>query len=340
MLPLCDFDLHTEPARRPGRNTTDPGLRILIMSDSDSNALFLSHMAQISGSSGIHIETNNRLASGAKRVHEAGIDLVLLDLDLADSSGLESFSRLSTLVPRTPIVVVAKMGEEALAQEAVKCGAQDYLIKEQVTPHVLAHSMRCAIERHRQLLQLKELSMTDPLTGLYNRRGFWALADSHIKMTRRQRRRSLILCADLDGLKLINDMHGHDEGDRAIMKTAEVLRDCFRESDIVARFGGDEFVTLAYDTVSGSEQTLTGRIRSRLKRASETTKRGYELSLSIGTAVVNGGRETGLEELLDKADRALYRNKRKKYSRRPAGRSARSHTRRPADVLTLLHSAS
>ncbi len=340
MLPTCELNTETSPTR--GRANRPPAMvrRLLIMSDSDSDALFLTHMAQISNSGEMHIETSNRLAAGAKRLSQTEIDLVLLDLRLSDSSGLESFNRLATLAPRTPIVVVVCMDDEEWAQEAVKCGAQDYLVKEQVTPHVLAHTLRCAIERHRQLTELKELSMTDPLTGLYNRRGFWALADSHIKMTRRQRRRSLILCADLDGLKLINDKLGHDEGDRAIVETARLLDSCFRESDIVARFGGDEFVALAYDAVSGSEQTLTNRIRSRLKGANEEDDRGYDLSLSIGTAVVNGGKDTGLAELLEKADRALYRNKKKKGSRRYTVRNTKPRTRRAPEVLSLVHSAS
>jgi diguanylate cyclase (GGDEF)-like protein len=159
-------------------------------------------------------------------------------------------------------------------------------------------------------------------------------------MTRRQRRRSLILCADLDGLKLINDELGHDEGDRAIVETARLLESCFRESDIVARFGGDEFVALAYDAVSGSEQTLTNRIRNRLKGANAAEDRGYELSLSIGTAVVNGGKDTSLAQLLEKADRALYRNKKKKGSRRYMVRSTKPRDRRASEVLSLVHSAS
>jgi len=210
--------------------------------------------------------------------------------------------------------------DEFRAQQAVRSGAQDYLIREQVTPHSLSHSLRCAVERHRQLLELRDLSMTDPLTGLLNRRGFWALADSHLRMTRRQRKRSLLLSADLDGLKEINDTKGHDEGDRAISKTAELLKSCFRDSDIVARFGGDEFIALAYDIDDFGEVALRQKIEDCLAHANETGELEYDLSLSIGTAVATGSGES-LDELLRKADQALYREKSKRPSYRIAVRS-------------------
>jgi len=348
MLTKSQLRLTNNCSARTAGNTsaahTSASLRVLVMAANDSDALFLTHMAQISSYGELTIETVNRLAQGTKQLCDGQFDLVLLDLDLADSCGLESFTRLSNLAPRTPVVVVVGVGNEEAGAEAVRCGAQDFLVKQQITPHTLTHSLRCALERHRQLIELRELSMTDPLTGLYNRRGFWALADSHIRMTRRQRRRSLLFCADLDGLKNINDRLGHDEGDRAIVRTAELLRSCFRDSDIVARFGGDEFVALAYDTVAGAETTLINRIKARLQTVSEQEKRGYTLSLCIGTAVVTGSEDTNLVKLMRKADRALYSEKKKRSSQLDGMQDTPdSHSRRmrraTGDLLTLLQSS-
>jgi len=285
------------------------------MSANDSDAVFFRQMIQISCYGDLRIETVDRVSAGVDRLGREKFDAVMMDLSLVDVTGLDSFSMLSTLAQRIPIVVVVGMEDEPRAQEAVRRGAQDYLIREQVTPHSLAHSLRCAVDRHRQVLQLRDLSMTDPLTGLLNRRGFWTLADSHVRMTRRQRKRSLILSADLDGLKEINDTYGHDEGDRAIAKTAELLKSCFRESDIVARFGGDEFVALAFDIDDFGKAALKQKIEDCLVRANESGELKYDLSLSIGTTVVTGSDEC-LEDLLRKADQALYREKSKRPSYR------------------------
>jgi PAS domain S-box-containing protein len=100
-------------------------------------------------------------------------------------------------------------------------------------------------ERKRAEAALQSLSLVDELTGLYNRRGFLAVTEQHLAAIRRSERVPVILYADLDGLKVINDSLGHREGDRALVKAAEIFREIFRTSDIVARFGGDEFVVLA-----------------------------------------------------------------------------------------------
>jgi len=315
--------------------------RILIMSADDSEAVFLRQMLQISSYGDLRIEIADRISRGAERLRCEEFDVVLMDLQLVDTKGLDSFSTVASLAPRIPIVVVVGIEDELRAQQAVRCGAQDYLIRQQVTPHNLAHSLRCAVERHRQLLELRDLSMTDPLTGLLNRRGFWTLADSHLRMTRRQRKRSLLLSADLDGLKEINDNHGHDEGDRAISKTAELLKSCFRDSDIVARFGGDEFVALAFDIDDFGEAALRHKIEECLARANDTGKLGYDLSLSIGTTVVTGAEES-IEELLRKADQDLYTEKAKRPSyrivkKRPTKTKAKRRRRSsPNDVLAVV----
>lgn len=292
-----------------------PCSRILILSANDSDMVFLRQMIQISSYGELKIETVDRISSCAERLRCDEFDVVLMDLNLVDASGLDSYASLSALAPRVPIVVVVGIEDEMRAQNAVRRGAQDYLILQQVTPHSLVHALRCAVERHRQLMELKDLSMTDPLTGLLNRRGFRALADSHLRMTRRQRKRSLLLSADLDGLKEINDVYGHDEGDRAISKTAELLKSCFRDSDIVARFGGDEFVALAFDIDDFGELTLRHKIASCLALANESAELDYDLSLSIGTAVATGENKS-LEELMRAADQALYKQKSKRPSYR------------------------
>ncbi|MBN1648335.1 MAG: GGDEF domain-containing protein [Spirochaetales bacterium] len=162
------------------------------------------------------------------------------------------------------------------------------------------------------LATLKDLSLSDELTGLYNRRGFMTLGEQQIRYCRREREPFTIFYADMDGLKKINDKYGHTEGDRAIRLIAEVLRDSFRETDIIARLGGDEFTVLAIKTGEDTITRMYERINKNIKSMNGRANVPYSLSISIGTFNSSGQPDITLEEMLNTADRDLYKDKRQK----------------------------
>jgi len=125
----------------------------------------------------------------------------------------------------------------------------------------------------------------------------------------------VILYADLDGLKEINDSLGHNEGDRALAKAAEMLKETFRNSDIVARLGGDEFVVLAALGSDEEPESLTSRLQENFSAVNKLGNRPYNLSLSVGIALFDDEATHSIEDLLAKADRAMYEDKRRKRSR-------------------------
>jgi diguanylate cyclase (GGDEF)-like protein/PAS domain S-box-containing protein len=159
---------------------------------------------------------------------------------------------------------------------------------------------------------LRSLALLDDLTGLHNRRGFWVLAEQQMRVSRRTCSPFLLIFLDVDGLKNINDTLGHAAGSRAIIETADVLRSCFRKSDILARFGGDEFVVLAVETPASSEAALVGHIKERLATANSEPNRTYRLSLSIGVLPCDVTTHSSLDELLAKVDSLMYRDKKSK----------------------------
>ena len=161
------------------------------------------------------------------------------------------------------------------------------------------------------------LSLRDELTGLYNRRGFLTLGEQQLKTAYRLENRVLLLFADLDGMKWINDKFGHDEGDRALIKTAEILKKVFRESDIIARIGGDEFVVLAMETHDTNEDIITTRLNEKLDAYNVEEPRRYMMSLSIGFANYNPENPCSIEELLTQADKSMYKQKRRKQKDTP-----------------------
>ena len=170
-------------------------------------------------------------------------------------------------------------------------------------------------ERKRAEAALQSLSLVDELTGLYNRRGFLAVSETHLASICRNHKVPVILYADLDGLKEINDSLGHHEGDRALKKTAEILKETFRSSDILARLGGDEFVVLAAIDTDESTQSLTMRLQEKLDEANERGSRPYDLSFSVGVAHFSDDDNHSIEELMAQADRAMYEQKRTRNSR-------------------------
>jgi diguanylate cyclase (GGDEF)-like protein/PAS domain S-box-containing protein len=159
--------------------------------------------------------------------------------------------------------------------------------------------------------KLRTLSLTDELTGLYNRRGFFTVGEQLLKQSRRQKAGIFVLYADVDDLKDINDKCGHREGDMALIQAADVLRGTFRESDIIARIGGDEFVVLAMETTKNGAEKLENRLQSILN-AHNARNQLYKLSLSIGIAYCAPECVYSIDELLIQGDQLMYEQKKSK----------------------------
>jgi diguanylate cyclase (GGDEF)-like protein/PAS domain S-box-containing protein len=167
-------------------------------------------------------------------------------------------------------------------------------------------------EQKRLEQQLHTMSLTDELTGLYSRRGFFALAQQQLKVTERTKKDLLLFFVDLDKMKQINDTSGHQEGDNALVEIATILKEVFRESDIMGRIGGDEFAILAIDTNDEIGEVLTMRLHNTLDDYNRPEGRNYTLSLSIGIAHYNPERPFSLDELMAQADTLMYEEKRNK----------------------------
>jgi diguanylate cyclase (GGDEF)-like protein len=158
--------------------------------------------------------------------------------------------------------------------------------------------------------ELRYLALTDDLTCLYNRRGFFAAATQQLKMAQRNAQGLLLLFCDVNNLKKINDNHGHREGDLALIRVADALEQSFRGSDILSRLGGDEFVVLASETTVQTQEVILRRLQKNLRKASAGESR-YELSLCVGVARFDPKHPITLGELMVQADKAMYEKKRR-----------------------------
>ncbi|HUK20247.1 MAG TPA: diguanylate cyclase [Gemmatimonadales bacterium] len=243
------------------------------------------------------------------RLTHGDVDAVLLDASLTDAmQGLET---LASVEPAAPILLLSPTEDEELGLSALKAGAQDFLVKDRLDRQVLVHAIRYAIERHRLKNRLRDLSLMDELTGLYNRRGFVTLATEDLRLARRNKQNLLVAFGDLDDLKQINDTLGHAEGDTAIKDVSGILRRTFRDSDLIARIGGDEFAVLVRGADTDHVEVIRRRLKDELAMFSRRAKRRYRLKISLGFAQRAATNLVSVESLLRAADRALYQEKRR-----------------------------
>jgi diguanylate cyclase (GGDEF)-like protein len=182
----------------------------------------------------------------------------------------------------------------------------------------LIHSERLNAEKRltAALVELEESnrklassSIIDDLTGLYNRRGFFTFAGQLRSQAMRMGTGFLLFYGDMDDLKHVNDNHGHGEGDRAICGVAEILRGCFRKSDVISRIGGDEFIVLAPETPTDSSDTIVQKISDSVRTFNSVARMPYVLDISFGFAEFKKGSSMSIESLLSLADDDLYRKK-------------------------------
>jgi len=171
-------------------------------------------------------------------------------------------------------------------------------------------------ERTKLEEKLHAASITDELTGLVNRRGFLMLAQKHLELAERNKKKFAILFLDLNGMKKINDEFGHKEGDRALIDVSNVLKRTFRKADIIARIGGDEFTVLIADAPDRTiEESVVHHFHDNLHACNIETKRGYKLSVSMGMVYFDPEQPCPVEELLDGADELMYEHKNAAYER-------------------------
>lgn len=203
-------------------------------------------------------------------------------------------------------------GQPVVIQTAISlmvAGEEQFLIGVGVE-NTEAYMKRQQLERDYE--KLSRLALVDDLTDLYNRRGFTTLGQQQLEIARRIGATTFFVFTDFNGLKDINDAFGHPVGDRALREVAMVLRRTCREADIVARVGGDEFVVVGVETSENSGETLVVRLQEALAAHNAGTDNPYQISLSFGLASDDPDNPCPIEELLRKADQAMYEVKRKK----------------------------
>lgn len=173
-------------------------------------------------------------------------------------------------------------------------------------------AVRDISEIKRMEQKLRVMSHTDDLTGLHNRRGFFALGEQMLRSAARRNARALLLYLDLDGMKAVNDKFGHEAGDNMLRDLAAMLKHTVRSSDVPARIGGDEFAILAMDADDQAEQALMARLEAAIAQLNDSGTRPYRMSISLGLTEFRPADGEDLDALLTQADSQMYEHKRSK----------------------------
>ncbi len=281
---------------------------VLLIEDNPGDARLIREMIAEDPGAPFHLHCAERLAQGLEHLSAGGTGLVLLDLSLPDSFGLETFAKVYAHSPAVLIIVLTGNDDQTLALSAVKSGAQDYLIKGRLDRELLLRSMQYSIERKRYQVQLEHQANYDMLTGLPNRNLLHDRLRQAVYMQRAPRTVAVVFI-DLDHFKFVNDSLGHSMGDKLLKGMAERLRSVLRDGDTVARLGGDEFVLILND--QADEEVIfraMQRITAKLAEPIEIEGREMTLTCSAGISLYpQDGRD--VDTLLKTADTAMYRAK-------------------------------
>ena len=287
-------------------------MRVLLIEDNEDAVHLIRDALTEATAARFDLARAESLAIGLQHLSEGGIDgidVVLLDLSLPDSHGLETIHTVHAHRPEIPIVVLTGIEDDTLAVEAVQAGAQDYLVKGQINGNLLVRAIRYAVERKRAQEQIRDMAYHDELTKLPNRRLFLDRLELALTQARRKRQLLAVMLMDLDGFKLVNDSLGHAKGDLLLQRVGDRLKACIRSGDTVARLGGDEFTILLPELAQADDAARSAnKILDAFTRPFVVEDQELAIGTSVGISLYPAD-GTDAATLLKNADSAMYRAK-------------------------------
>ncbi|MEZ5276759.1 MAG: diguanylate cyclase [Opitutaceae bacterium] len=292
---------------------TTPPCRVLLVEDEPVTAAVTRRMLEKSGKGRYAITHTASLTETLNAQRDQDFDVVLADLNLPDSHGLETTEAIVAADSEAAVIVLTANESEADGIRAVQLGAQDYLIKGAFSAESLNRSILYSIERHRLQRTIRQLAVIDELTGLYNRRGFNSLKDDMLQRARTSPHGGFLCYFDLDNFKLINDRMGHATGDEALKDFAAVLRRVFRKDSALIRLGGDEFVAIGLEGRSGLLQEYLQLLEALLHDRNRERPKDCRIQTSLGITTFDRRSKLNMDEVLATADKKLYDDKRRRH---------------------------
>ena len=277
-------------------------LRTLLIEDSPVYAQVIQRLLSESPEVPFDLDWADGLARGLQRLHAEPPDLVLLDLNLPDSRGLDTFNTIRANAPAVPIVVLTVLDDRELALKVVRSGAQDYLVKGQIDNRTLLRSIQYALIRHRLQHDEESPAWRDSLTNLYNRQGFLVLGEQLLRLADKYHYQVTLFYANLVDLETINEIYGKEAGDGALQTVSAALLDTVRESEFAARVGGHEFALMCYSLFAPHGRDVQQRFVELLRAHSRHGQCPYLLTVNWGVSVYDPAKPVALSSLMRQAE--------------------------------------
>ena len=292
-------------------------VRVLLVEDNDHDAEIVARMLTKYTEVKFQLERVRSTNECLEALGRDRFDLLLLDYSLPGEDGVTFLRRLNGVTDTPPVIMLTGWGDGRVAAEAMHNGAYDYFPKSSINSDVLAHAIHQALEKYqwgkeekRLRTELERLAITDELTAVYNRRYLTQTLDRECSRARRYHRQIACLMIDLDDFKQYNDKLGHLVGDVALKQVAATIGQCVRESDIVVRFGGEEFVVIMPESRADAATLAAERIRSAIASQALTVGEGaVSITVSIGVCTSQDDHETEPDTVLSCADASLRQAK-------------------------------
>jgi two-component system, cell cycle response regulator len=273
----------------------------------DDNETLLDVLRRFLATQGHDCEVFSSAEAALDHIANNPCDILITDIVLPGMKGLQLTKEVKLSWPDTNVIVMTGFIDDFSYDQAIEAGASDFIKK----PFTM-HEMMLRIRHVHLQERLREMSNSDYLTGLYNRRGFYAIAQQQLKVANRAKGEVALLFADMDKFKSINDQWGHQKGDEALVAMANILKQTFRESDLIARISGDEFALLLIDTPEKNLSVVFSRLQKNIDAFNNHSGGTFSLSLSVGMAVYLHDKPCSIDELLRQADRHMYEQKQRK----------------------------
>jgi len=231
-------------------------------------------------------------------------DLILMDILMPKMDGIETCLQLKKddNSKNIPVLFITAISQTAEKVKAFNAGGVDYLTKPFAKEEVLAR-VKFHINYSFMLKKLKQVAITDDLTGVYNRRFFYEVINRQVEFSKRQSSNFVICYLDIDNLKKVNDSYSHKEGDKLILKIVNTMKQTIRKTDYIFRMGGDEFLILFPNSQISDAEKLMKRIRANVKRKSI---KGIPVDFSFGLSEYQHNKNISIDDLICKADSRMY----------------------------------
>jgi two-component system, cell cycle response regulator len=292
-------------------------VRILLVEDNEHDAEIVRRMLGKYTAIKFILERVRSTTECLEALSRDHFDLLLLDYSLPGEDGVSFLRRLNGAADTPPAIMLTGWGDGRVAAEAMHSGAYDYFPKNSINSQILAHAIHQALERYRWgreekrlREELERLAITDELTAVYNRRYLSQTLDRECSRARRYHRQLACLMIDLDDFKKYNDTHGHLIGDVALKLVAGTISQCVRESDVVVRFGGEEFVVIMPEARAEASMLAAERIRSSIAAQELSIGVGaVPMTVSIGVCTSDDDHDLEPDTILACADSALRQAK-------------------------------